>query len=145
MRPRPVFQSTISYVAAAVAPSSRYTASMRPRTTRPASVSWNGRLDAVRRAVGVRGALEGLLERLQVALVGDLARRVAGQLVRVEHGQGSASKRDSTQAWKRVPRRRGGLRRAGHGAGQLLREAVGVGGQPQQLGGGQRGGQRDVA
>ncbi|CAM5231344.1 hypothetical protein SBADM41S_11413 [Streptomyces badius] len=39
----------------------------------------------------------------------------------------------------------GGLRRAGHGPGELLGEAVGVLGQAEELGGGERGGDGDLA
>ena len=125
---------------------SLYTASIRPRTTRPARASWNGASmrNGVRVAYGVRSKASLRAARSRSSAMSASLSSAPGSSSGPSMGSGSSSNRDSTQAWNRVPRRAAGCGAARHGAGQVLGEAVGIGGEPQQLGRGEGGRHRHV-
>ncbi len=151
MRVRLVFQSTISYVVLsplssffrAVAAAFLVDGVDTAADDTAGDGELEGRLDAVGRAVGVRGAFEGLLEGLQVTFVGDLG-FAAGQFLGFQHGQPQLFEAGLDPGVEAGAPAGGGLRGAWHGAGEFLGEAVRVGGQAQQLGRGQGHGQGDV-
>ncbi|MFE1898803.1 hypothetical protein, partial [Streptomyces yangpuensis] len=108
----------------------------------------------MRRAVRVRAALEGGLEGVEVGLVGDVlagaeagvgAGEVGDGVEDVEEGERELVETGLDPGVEAGALAGRGLRRFGHGAGEVAYEALLVGGEPEQLAGGEGGGQLHVA